>query len=118
MSKLGDNLKNIREKNKETQKELAKHLFISFQCVSKWEKGETTPDVYTLVKIAQHYNVSLNYLLGIDTENYNKKEKKVPLTRKERWTVIKAAYQTYLPILLGIVGCFLVAILLMYLWLK
>ena len=74
MSKLGDNLKNIREKNKETQKELAKHLFISFQCVSKWEKGETTPDVYTLVKIAQHYNVSLNYLLGIDTENYNKKE--------------------------------------------
>lgn len=74
MSKLGENIKKVREKNKETQKELAKELFISFQCVSKWEKGETTPDVYTLVKIAQHYNVSLNFLLGIDTENYNKKQ--------------------------------------------
>lgn len=73
MSTLGNNIKNVREKHKETQKDLANHLFISFQSVSKWEKGETTPDVYTLVKIAQHYNVSLNYLLGIDTEGYNKK---------------------------------------------
>ena len=63
-----------------------------------------------------HTIYSMENLVG--PENYNKKEKKVPLTRKERWTVIRAAYQTYLPILLGIVGCFLVAILLMYLWLK
>lgn len=70
---LGNNIKNVREKNKETQKDLANYLFISFQSVSKWENGETTPDIYTLVKIAQHYNVSLNYLLGFDAENYNKK---------------------------------------------
>ena len=55
---LGNNIKNVREKNKETQKDLANYLFISFQSVSKWENGETTPDIYTLVKIAQHYNVS------------------------------------------------------------
>ena len=73
MTTLGNNIKKIREKNKETQKDLANHLFISFQSVSKWEKGETTPDIYTLVKIAQHYNVSLNYLLSIDTSNYNSK---------------------------------------------
>lgn len=73
MSTLGNNIKYIREKNKETQKDLANYLFISFQSVSKWEKGETTPDIYTLLKIAQHYNVSLNYLLGFDSENYNKK---------------------------------------------
>ena len=38
MTTLGNNIKNIREKNKETQKDLANHLFISFQSVSKWEK--------------------------------------------------------------------------------
>ena len=54
--------------------DLAEKCNVSRQAIAKWEKGETTPDVYTLVKIAQHYNVSLNYLLGIDTENYNKKE--------------------------------------------
>ena len=73
MSNLGNNIKTIREKNKETQKDLANFLFISFQSVSKWEKGETTPDIYTLVKISQHYNVSLNYLLGLDSKNYNEK---------------------------------------------
>ena len=71
---IGKNLQILRKKNKLTQIELAEKLNYSDKAISKWEKGETTPDVYTLVKIAQHYNVSLNYLLGIDTENYNKKE--------------------------------------------
>lgn len=68
MNVLGNNIKDLREKSKETQKDLAKALFISFQSVSKWEKGETTPDVYTLVKIAKHYKVSLNYLVGYEEE--------------------------------------------------
>lgn len=74
MSVLGNNIKSLREKHKETQKNLADFLFISFQSVSKWEKGETIPDVYTLMKIAQHYQVSLNYLVGFENNQNQKKE--------------------------------------------
>ena len=63
-----------------------------------------------------HTIYSMEHLVG--PENYNKKEKNGGLTRKERWAAIKAAYHTYLPILLGIIGCFSLAILLMYFWLK
>ncbi len=74
MSVLGNNIKSLREKHKETQKDLADLLFISFQSVSKWEKGETTPDISTLIKIAQHYRVSLNYLVGFENkEDHNQK---------------------------------------------
>ena len=63
-----------------------------------------------------HTIFSMEHLVG--PENYNKKDKKVGLTRKERWAAIKAAYYTYLPVLFAIIGCFTVAIILMYLWLK
>ena len=63
-----------------------------------------------------HTIYSMEQLVG--PENYNKKEKKVGLTRKERWVAIKAAYRTYLPILFGVIICFSLAFLLVYFWLK
>jgi len=46
------------------------------------------------------------------------KGEKVGLTRKERRAAIKAAFACYFPIFLGVLLCFTVAALLIYLWLK
>ena len=57
----------IVQKRKEmgyTQQELARYLHVSFQAVSKWENGSTTPDIVLLPKIAQFFRTSVDALLG------------------------------------------------------
>lgn len=63
-----------------------------------------------------HTIYSMENLVG--KENYNKKDKQVGLTKKEKRAAIKAAFETYVPILLGVLACFSFAMVLIYLWLK
>ena len=59
-----DILLELRKKNNMTQDELAEKLFISRQAVSRWESGETTPNVETLKLLSKLFDVSINTLLG------------------------------------------------------
>lgn len=61
-----DNLKKLRKENKVTQVELATHLGFYHSAVVKWESGQCEPSFDTLIKIAQYFNVSVDYLLGIE----------------------------------------------------
>lgn len=56
-----------------TQNDVAERLNVSFQAVSLWERGETTPEIDKLVEIASLYQVSLDWLLT------GKKEERVLL---------------------------------------
>lgn len=47
-----------------TQQEVADKIGVSRQNVGRWLSGDTTPDINTLCKIADAYNVSTDYLLG------------------------------------------------------
>ena len=57
-------IKCLREKYKLTQDELAEHLMVTRQAVSRWETGETVPNVETLKLLSKEFNVSINTLLG------------------------------------------------------
>ena len=57
-------LKDIRVKNYMTQDEMAKRLFVTRQAVSRWENGETVPNIETLKQISMSFDVSINTLLG------------------------------------------------------
>lgn len=46
-----------------SQESLAERLNISRQAISKWERGESTPDMDNLKVLGQIYNVSIDYLL-------------------------------------------------------
>ena len=57
-------LKELREASNITQIELAKILNVSNTTISNWERGYREPDINSLIKIADYFNVSLDYLLN------------------------------------------------------
>lgn len=61
--KFQDKLKELRTKHNETQQDLADFLNITFQSVSKWEKGVCLPNIELIKEIATHYGVTLDSLL-------------------------------------------------------
>ncbi|MBO0530365.1 MULTISPECIES: helix-turn-helix domain-containing protein [Clostridium] len=68
---FGDRLKELREEKGMTQEQLGKLLNITKQAVYSYEKGDNEPTIDALVKIADIFNVSLDYLLGRTKERYN-----------------------------------------------
>lgn len=54
----------LRTKKGLSQDELAEKLFVTRQAVSRWEKGETTPNTETLKLLSKLFDVSINTLLG------------------------------------------------------
>ena len=63
-----DNLIDLRKMNDMSQEELAEKLQISRQTVSKYETGESVPDIDKCKQIAEIYNVSLDDLVNYDKE--------------------------------------------------
>lgn len=59
-----DVLKNVRVKNNLTQDEMAEKLSVTRQAVSRWENGDSTPNIETLKQISIVFDVSINTLLG------------------------------------------------------
>ena len=58
-------LAELRREKGLSQEELAEKLAVSRQAVSKWERGESSPDTDNLIALAQLYGVSLDVLLGL-----------------------------------------------------
>lgn len=56
-------MKSHREKLGYTQEELASQLYVSRQAVSKWERGEATPDIDNIIRISDIYDVSIDELI-------------------------------------------------------
>lgn len=55
----------LRKAHDLTQEEMAKHLLVTRQAVSRWETGETIPNAETLKLISKEFHVSINTLLGM-----------------------------------------------------
>ncbi len=58
------NIKNLRLKNKYSQSQVANFINISQSNYSKYERNELKPDSETLIKLADLYDVSLDFLLN------------------------------------------------------
>ena len=62
--KLGKNIAKYRKERNLTQTRLADMLGVSFQAVSKWENGNSMPDILLLPKLAAVLNISCDILIG------------------------------------------------------
>ena len=59
---IGSNLAELRKKQGLTQLELAEKFGYTDRAVSKWENGDTLPDVEILYELCEFYNVTIDYL--------------------------------------------------------
>lgn len=64
MNNFGNHLKEIRNKNNLTQKQLAEGVKISERIIQAYELNEKKPSFDTLIKLADFLNCSVDYLLG------------------------------------------------------
>lgn len=62
--KIGKFIYTLRKEKNLSQYQLADLIPISRQAVSKWERGKTTPDSLTLIKLSEIFNVTINELLN------------------------------------------------------
>ncbi|MFA9493107.1 helix-turn-helix domain-containing protein [Streptococcus sp. E17BB] len=69
MNKFAEQLKDFRHQKGLSQDDLANQLHLSRQAISRWENGETAPDLDTLVKLSSIFEVTLDELVtGIKPE--------------------------------------------------
>lgn len=70
MSVFAEQLKTLRKINGLTQKELAENVGVQQGAINKWESKQTEPNIEKLVKLADYFDVSLDYLMGGKNEKY------------------------------------------------
>ena len=65
---LGKQIYELRKKANLSQEQLAEKVGVSRQTISKWELGETAPDIKQAQILSQIFNISLDELTGNDTK--------------------------------------------------
>lgn len=61
---LGENIRRLRQERGLCQEELGRRIGASKQSVSNWENGNITPSIDLLLRLADFFGVSTDYLLG------------------------------------------------------
>ena len=66
---IGKKIMDLRKKNGLSQEELAEKVGVARQTISKWELGETSPDLKQSKELSKIFNVSLDELTDNDIKN-------------------------------------------------
>lgn len=66
---LSDKLKELRKEKSLTQQDLANILDVTKGAIAMWETNKRTPDAETLLKLADVFSVSVDYLLDRETDS-------------------------------------------------
>ena len=75
--KIGKFLKELRKEKELTQEQLAEKFGVSSRSVSRWENGNTMPELGILVELAEYYEVDIKEIIDGErkSESMNKEEK-------------------------------------------
>lgn len=63
-NKIGEVLTGLRKEKQLSQKEIAEKINISQRAYAHYEKGDREPNIETMIRLADYYKVSLDYLTG------------------------------------------------------
>lgn len=103
---LGDQIHELRKKHNLTQEQLAEKVGVARQTISKWELGETAPDIKQAQTLSQIFNVSLDELLGNDTKESINNTQDCKKKNNVAWKKIIAISSAAICMCLVIVGIF------------
>ena len=100
---IGANIKRLRTAKNITQEQLSAAMNVTCAAVSKWERGETYPDITLLQPLAYYFEVSLDELMGYDQEKIQTEINQVIALYRKHWTsdaqkareIIIKAYHDY-----------------------
>ncbi|WBW97697.1 helix-turn-helix domain-containing protein [Oceanirhabdus sp. W0125-5] len=80
---LGKKIKQLRVNKGITQEKLADYLKVSFQAVSKWEQGQTSPDISLLPKISTFFGISIDDLFTLSDDAHLERIENMLETQKD-----------------------------------
>lgn len=79
---MNNRIKDLREDKDMRQSDLAAATGIDQRTISNYETGKTSPDAYALIKLADFFDVSIDYLVGRTTTNSSAEEKRIKIINK------------------------------------
>lgn len=79
MSKFTERLKELRHERDVTQAKLGQYLEVGYTAIANYESGRNEPSIDTLVKIAKYFDVTADYLIGLE----EKQERDFSITKRE-----------------------------------
>lgn len=91
MIKLNENIKKYRQQKGMTQSQLASVFNVSEQAVSRWENGNTYPDISLLPAIADYFGITIDELMGMESYKDERETAKIieKVKENERKGLIK-----------------------------
>ena len=97
--RIADQIKSARIQKEYTQEQSAENLMVSRQTISNWENGKSLPDIVSIIRMSDLYDVSLEELLKGDKVLMEKIEKDAMAVKAEK-KIIKFAW---ISIVLGVI---------------
>ena len=82
---IGANIKALRAKKNITQEQLSVAMNVTCAAVSKWERGETYPDITLLQPLAYYFGVTLDDLMGYNHEKVKNEIDEILTRYRENW---------------------------------
>ena len=98
---IGKKIMEIRKEHNLSQEDLANMFYVTRQTISSWECGKSYPDIETIIKISDKFNISLDKLLKGDEKMVKKIDKKV---RLNKYLIITLIVLLIVAIPIGIYG--------------
>ncbi len=98
---IGANIKRLRSAKNITQEQLSVAMNVTCAAVSKWERGETYPDITLLQPLAYYFGVTLDELMGYNQEKIQAEIDEVIALYRKNWNdkkgreIIVKAYHDY-----------------------
>ena len=77
-------IKDARQNNNISQESLAKQLGVSRQTISSWENGKSYPDLVSIIKMSDIFNISLDKMLKEDKKLVNNMQEKMDTVKSNK----------------------------------
>ena len=102
--RIADKIKNARIQKGYTQEQVAENLLVSRQTISNWENGKSLPDIISIIKMSELYELSLDEMMKGDKALLKKVERDVGAVKAEKKFIKFAWISIVIAIILMILG--------------